>query len=262
MSKRDINIDNLSGMQQTLLAAVLLVTALFIGSILFLIFAIPNNWLVPEPRNIYERNIIAAQNAVTEAKREFGTERTADGAAPYADAQAQLILARIDAGQTERALKDAEKLHNQYPDHLWIAYGYARALYENERYDESQTLITRLLDQAPSTWPDLLRGVLHLQAQLFIQRGETDSAFAALMKAAAIQPASAEYYSEAANLAYSDAQWEKAAEAYASALAYDPDSKEVWDKLEGISERVPEAFERGVRAAYQNTGVHLGEILK
>jgi len=262
VSKRTVDIDNLSTIQQVLLAAVLLVTALFVGSILFLIFAIPNNWLTPTPRNMYERNIIVAQNTVAEVKRDFGTGATADGSTPYADAEAQLIIARLEAGQLTRALKDAKKLHDRYPDHLAITYGYARALFESELYDEAQVLVSKLIDRVPSHPSELLRGVQYLQAQLFIYQQRGDEAFALLMKAAAIQPAFAEYYQEAGECAYADKNWEKAAQAYASVLAFDPESKEAWSKLEEISRTDPEAFERGVRAAYQGTGVHVGEMLQ
>ena len=262
MKDRKLHIDNLPRVQQALLVAVALVAALFIGSILYLLFAIPNHWLTPEPRNIYERNIIAAQNAVVDAKRQFGTGVTDDGRTPYVDAQAQLILVRLEAGQIERAHKNAEKLFGQHPENPYVIYAYAQALFSFEQYVDAGKVVSGLLDQVATLPPDLQRSVYQLQAQLYLRSERIDDAITMLMKAAAVPPASIEHYMQAGDLAVTGAMWEKAAQAYASALAYNPTSHDIQSALSIIRTGNSEAFAEGVRAASSDTGINVEELLR
>jgi tetratricopeptide (TPR) repeat protein len=261
MAKIAFNIDDLTRGQQVLFAAVVLGGALFVGSLLFLIFAIPNNWLTPAPRTVYERNIVAAQQAVTDARKEHGTAPDETGRNPYAEAQAQLIFARLEAGQTARAVREAEALHKKYPNHAYIGLAYGRALFESMEYLKAQEVINRFIDSIESVAPELQRGIRSLQAQLYREQKDIEGACQAYLDAARISPASLELYLQAAELAYAHEKWELAVEAFASALAYDTDSIHVQDALMVSRAKDEDAFQRGAQKALDVTGVDVREVL-
>ncbi|MCL2491295.1 MAG: tetratricopeptide repeat protein [Coriobacteriia bacterium] len=258
--KRRLNIDTLTPAQQGLLAAVLMAIALLIGSILFLSFAVPNNWLVPTPRNQFERDIIVAQDEVREAERTYGTGPTEEGRTPYADASALLLEARLNAKQFNRALKDARALSEQFPDHAQITLMYARALFETEHFSDAQQVISELLDrtQLPT---DIARDAYYMQAQLSLNEGEHSDAFESLIRAAQIPPASTQYYEEAGNLAVSLRRWEDAANAYGWALAFNPDSRAAQVALSEIRSKDPEAFAHGIEEPSMQTGINIEGLL-
>jgi tetratricopeptide (TPR) repeat protein len=261
MAEKIFLLDNLTRSQQILFAAVILSGALFVGSALFLVFAIPNNWLVPTPQNMYERNIVSAQQAVADAKKAYGTQADEAGYNPYADAQAQLILARLDAGQTTRAVRDSQTLYKSYSNHALIGYAYGRALFDAQDYETAQEITTNLVSRIESVAPELKRGIYHLQAQLYQEQKSIEAASRAYMQAACVPPASLEFYLEAAELAYAHEKWELAAEAFASALAYDSASIRIQDALMVSRAKDEDAFMRGVERAHKVTGVNAQEVL-
>ena len=261
MKRRGLRIKTLTPLQQGLLAATLIAGALLLGSALFLAFAIPNGWLVPPPRTSSERDIAAASLAVDEARQRYGTGPTDDGLTPYADAQASLILARLDAGQVERASRDAQQLVADNPDHLLALYAQARALLMSEAFEQAQIAVSTLLGRARELDSELLRSTHDLQAQLYMEAGQQSAAFDSLMSAARITPASIPYFQQAAELALSMNRYDSATTAYGLALAYNPESLAIQNALVSIRNRHAEPFARGLQAASDEVGIDLEALL-
>jgi predicted Zn-dependent protease len=262
MKRRLLDLERLSSLQQGLLAAVLIAGALLIGSLLYLAFAMPSGWLIPTPRTQFERDILLAQEAVREAQRLYGTEATVEGRTPYADAQAQLVLARLDAGQTDRARRDALRLLDQFGDNPLIVYAAARAQFDSGRVDQTRTLLEGLLDQRDALPAELLRETYRLQSHILLADGRYQSAFETLLDGARIVPASIPYFEEAAQLALEHDRFDDATVAFALALTYNPDSVATRNSLISIRNREPVAFERGLRIASEQSGVDIEELLR
>ena len=253
MSQRRPRFDALTPIQQGLMAGVLVISALIIGSIIFLAFAIPNNWLTPQPRNRYERDLILAQDALREAESTYGTGATADGRNPYADAAAQLVLVRLEAGQSARARTDAADLYARFPANGMVGYAYARVLVADGRPATALTIIDEILAATDNLSPDLNRDLLATRARIQFSVGQRQNAYETLIEAAHIAPASADLFEEAGAIALEASRFTDAAYAYALALVFNPDSNTAREALGIIEATAPDAYAAGTHAAGSDT---------
>jgi len=256
------SIDSLTPLQQGLLSAVVLTLALLIGSIVYLSFAVSNNWLTPSPRNRFERDLIVAQDNLRAAQQAQSSDPTAQNDLAVADATAQLILVRLDAGQISRAQREGESAFAASPDHAPTAFAYARVLYATKEYEAAQEIVSGLVQDKATLSSELLRETYHLQSQLYQQAGEGPAALAALLDAARISPASAQYYEEAGTLATSLQRYDDAISAYGWALALNRSSSVAQDGLRSLRSSHAGAFERSVEAVSEATGVDIEELLR
>ena len=260
MSRRLSRIGALTPLQQGLLTAVLLALALLLGSVLYLVLALPGGWLTPQPRNLLERDIVVARESVDEARAQYGTGATPDGRTPYADAQARLVLARLDAGQVTRARRDGARLFKQFPDNPLVIYARARTLYASESFEDAQGYVSLLFEQNGILDGELLRSLFVLQAQLDEEAGRGADAFSNLMSAARIAPPSASYFEEAGRVALMRERFEDATTAYLHARIYNPDSLAIANVLIGIRNRAPDAYARALDAVVEETGIALERL--
>jgi len=214
-TQRRIRLEKFSPLQQGLAVAVALAFAALIASTFYLFFALSGNWLTPAPRNVAERNIMAAQTRVREAR--------ADGGEAYLIAQLELVYAQLEAGHIDDALAGAEALAAEYPDAPQVLVTYAHMLYEVGRFDEASAQLNTARALLGSEPTEVLRAVYALQGRIAFDRGSFQEAYALFLNAAEIKPASAYYYVLAGDAAYREGRREAAEEAYRLARTYDPD---------------------------------------